>query len=399
MLKTSIKEAFSPLFLLVNTLSLFNLSWLVVQDFSRNTSLHDSLVMFMSYYIAILTTGVVGSLQLQEKLREKSILFCVTLVGAFSYSLAPVLIIQKTFFHFIIAVSFLGASLGITIPTCFAFFAEYSKIEGRGLLGAFILFFVQFFTIVIYMIGNACSTISTLLILAGWRFIGALSLFYTSHKGQIKDLEKPNVMIRDRSFILYFVPWFMFCLVNFIEAPLLERFFGQEMFATHVLIGVVIIGISAFLGGLLCDLKGRRLTGIIGFVLLGVSYALLNLFPEAFVAKISFMIVEGIAWGFLYVTFIFVIWGDLSEGKVREGYYLLGGTPFLLSGLIQATAQHFIMIIPTYTSFSLASFFLFLAVIPILYAPETLPEKTFKERELKSYIEKAKKVREKFIKS
>jgi hypothetical protein len=31
-----------------------------------------------------------------------------------------------------------------------------------------------------------------------------------------------------------------------------------------------------------------------------------------------------------------------------------------------------------------------------MYAPETLPEKTLKERELKSYIEKAKKIKEKF---
>jgi hypothetical protein len=32
-----------------------------------------------------------------------------------------------------------------------------------------------------------------------------------------------------------------------------------------------------------------------------------------------------------------------------------------------------------------------LAVLPLIYAPETLPEKTMKDRELKSYIEKAKK--------
>jgi hypothetical protein len=31
-----------------------------------------------------------------------------------------------------------------------------------------------------------------------------------------------------------------------------------------------------------------------------------------------------------------------------------------------------------------------------MYAPETLPEKAMKERELKSYVEKAKKIREKF---
>jgi hypothetical protein len=49
-----------------------------------------------------------------------------------------------------------------------------------------------------------------------------------------------------------------------------------------------------------------------------------------------------------------------------------------------------------YAIFSVASFFLFLAVIPLMFAPETLPEKTLKERELKQYVEKAKKTKEKY---
>ena len=38
---------------------------------------------------------------------------------------------------------------------------------------------------------------------------------------------------------------------------------------------------------------------------------------------------------------------------------------------------------------------LFLAVLPLVYAPETLPEKTMKDRELKKYLEKAQKIVEK----
>ena len=36
-----------------------------------------------------------------------------------------------------------------------------------------------------------------------------------------------------------------------------------------------------------------------------------------------------------------------------------------------------------------------MAVIPLMYAPETLPEKTMKDRELKSYVEKAQKLAQK----
>jgi len=48
-----------------------------------------------------------------------------------------------------------------------------------------------------------------------------------------------------------------------------------------------------------------------------------------------------------------------------------------------------------YAMLSIASFFLFLAVLPLFYAPETLPEKEIKERELKEYLKKARKIKEK----
>lgn len=56
--------------------------------------------------------------------------------------------------------------------------------------------------------------------------------------------------------------------------------------------------------------------------------------------------------------------------------------------LIQSFAQK----IDITTSFSLASFFLFLAIVPLLYATETLPEKAMKDRDLKSYLDKAQKI-------
>jgi len=43
----------------------------------------------------------------------------------------------------------------------------------------------------------------------------------------------------------------------------------------------------------------------------------------------------------------------------------------------------YVGIIHAGTAFSLASFFLLLAVLPLIYAPETLLEKRIRERELK----------------
>ncbi len=65
--------------------------------------------------------------------------------------------------------------------------------------------------------------------------------------------------------------------------------------------------------------------------------------------------------------------------------------PFLFSNLISILVQPFADTIPIASSFSLASLFLFLAILPLLYAPETLSEKIMKDRELKNYIAKAQK--------
>ena len=46
-------------------------------------------------------------------------------------------------------------------------------------------------------------------------------------------------------------------------------------------------------------------------------------------------------------------------------------------------------------SFSVASFFLFIAILPLLYAPESLSEKIMKNHELSTYVQKAMKVADK----
>ena len=48
--------------------------------------------------------------------------------------------------------------------------------------------------------------------------------------------------------------------------------------------------------------------------------------------------------------------------------------------------------------FSFFSFFLFIAVMPLVLAPETMSEQTLKSNELKNYLEKAKKHVEKIQK-
>jgi len=157
-------------------------------------------------------------------------------------------------------------------------------------------------------------------------------------------------------------------------------------------------GIFAIVSGFLLDSVGRKRMAITGFVTLGLGYAILGIYPENLLSWYFYAIVDGIAWGVLFVIFVITIWGDLSYGVPSDKYYAIGVLPFFVSKFLELTIGDYIAaIIPPYAIFSFIAFFLFLAVFPLMYAPETLPEKKIRERELKQYIEKAKKVKEKYV--
>ena len=83
----------------------------------------------------------------------------------------------------------------------------------------------------------------------------------------------------------------------------------------------------------------------------------------------------------------------MAEELRSEKYYAVGIMPYLLSTLLRFSFGALIVDLAGELSvmFSFASFFLFIAVLPLVYAPETLPEKIVKELELKSYLDKAQK--------
>jgi|YelNatPaOPRAMG01_1025707.scaffolds.fasta_scaffold19546_4 MFS family permease len=390
------KEYFQLMFLLIDSLTLFHLTWIFISDLLVRIPFYDTLLISTLFHVALLISATIGAILLHKKLRSKLFLLFWILLGTCTYFISATFVAEVVPNLAVISLV-LGAVIGVGIPSCFAFFADYTNIEKRGHFGALAFCIIQLLTVLIYSFINELSVADKLLFFGIWRFIGVTGVFSYKQKSQENVKQSFSSLISEKSFILYFTPWFLFCLINFVEAPVLERFFGLELFNIYSATEIVISSVSVFLGGTLCDSKGRRATSIVGFILLGVGYAILSLFQTQF-STILFMLFDGTAWGILYVTFIFVVWGDFSEEGMREKYYLLGNMPFLLSSWIQTLAKPFVEVIPIYTSFSLASFFLFLAVVPLMFAPETLPEKALRERELRSYIEKAKRVREKFTK-
>jgi MFS family permease len=148
--------------------------------------------------------------------------------------------------------------------------------------------------------------------------------------------------------------------------------------------------------GVFADLVGRKRIVIFGYVMLGMGYAALGLFPYQVFSWYFYVAVDGLAWGIFALIFFITIWGELAAYRTKDKYYFLGVLPFLASTYVEFLFEPYAKIISVSTSFSLASLFLFLAVLPLMYAPETLPEKKIRERELKDYLKKAKETKEKY---
>ena len=132
---------------------------------------------------------------------------------------------------------------------------------------------------------------------------------------------------------------------------------------------------------------------ILAYVMVGIGYAVLSFSYSSVFALYLYVLLDGVAWGIFALMFFLIIWGDLAM-RQKERYYLAGILPFLISSFVSVLVTPYAPMISLSTAFSLASFFLFLAILPLVYAPETLPEKHIKEQEVKQYIEKAKKTKE-----
>jgi len=189
----------------------------------------------------------------------------------------------------------------------------------------------------------------------------------------------------------------MFSLVNYLSLPIQFNILGSNLVNSLGAIENVLVGVFSVVGGFLSDIIGRKRITIFGFIGLGFGYAVLGIYPENLLSWYFYTLVDGIAWGIFSVIFIIIVWGDLSYGASSDKYYAIGGLPFFISNFLRLVIGSYVAeTVSVYAIFSLTAFFLFLAVIPLMYAPETLPEKRIRERELKGYIEKAKKVKEKY---
>lgn len=359
---------------------------------------YDALMVWSLNFFGAVVSIVVGAFLANRVHRRTRFLLFWTLFGIIS-SIAPLFIDITTITGALAVSSLFSVSLGLGLPACMAEFADYTAVENRARRSGITLLFMAGLGAVITNLITADIATSSL-VLTCWKALSLVAfLFVSSNKGD--ERKRVNVsfisIFRERSFVAYMIPWIMFSLVNYLSAPISVNIHGEELISFLTAVGNVLTGVFAIVGGFLSDIIGRKRITITGFIMLGIGYAILGIYPLNIFCLYFYTVVDGIAWGIFYVIFFFTIWGDLAYGKPSEKYYALGSLPYILSNFLRITGGPFIAnTISAYAVFSFAAFFLFVAVIPLMYAPETLPEKKIKDRELKQYIDKAKKTKEKY---
>jgi MFS family permease len=291
----------------------------------------------------------------------------------------------------------IGVYFGLGMPVCMGYYAKTSEPQNRAKLSGIIILFIGVGYPAISLIGSNVPIFfgGTL---AVWRILSLILMLYVKPVEQQAESEERvtyRSVITNKSFILYALPWLMFSLVNDLTMQLNTNYFSSGAFPqvlgqNFLLIENVLAGASAIICGLLADRMGRKRFALIGFVLLGVGYASLGLFSDNYFAAWFYVCVDGIAWGAFSMLFLITLWGDIAQEKSGEKYYVLGVLPYLFSNLSRVLAGTYISAnMVEATVFSFASFFLFIAILPIALAPETLSDRIIKKLDLNSYVNKA----------
>lgn len=382
-------------FLVANALIWYFLAARTLEEIINNlTADYSTILVIWGIHFAALISSFIGGALLVNRITRKSLFIIWTIMGVVSPVALFALNFAPTAITLLVAILF-GVSTGLGMPNCMEYFKKSTSIEKRGRHGGLIMFAtgIGVFALGMINIGGVEIDAATLIF---WRLSGLLLLLFLAKPFQEYKEKKEKTsfssLFTQRPFILYLIPWIMFSLVNYLSTPVQFKNFDESTVKLLTIIGNAVLGLSAVAGGHLMDRVGRKQAAIAGFVLLGLSYAVLGIYPAEQISWYLFTILNGMTWGILIVVFVLSIWGDLSHNAPSDKYYAIGVLPFFISKFLEFAIGKYVSInILPNTLFSFIAFFLFLAVLPLVYAPETLPDKIMKDRDLKSYVENAKK--------
>lgn len=368
---------------------LFSLTQFLEQvvPFGLNIAMIQGILYFFTAIVLLLSSFFI------QKFNKLNIIYMCSIINC----LLTVLLFGNMFEGFRLTILFvLVLFVSVGMLATLGVFGSLTVPEERGRVGGLIGFiaFVLFYFADYFFTLNLNFLSSVLFIL----LINALPLcvlFLKSFRGRVGSIKTQRVSYYEkRVFFLYFIPWIIFSLLNAILAKntsvIIQQQFPSLSFS---LIYLQLIGFvfGVMFGGLIADLLGRRFSLVFSLTLYGFGTALVGLF----VSDLVFLVVgvtSGLSWGFLFVLYLFVVWGDLSNRENRLKVYSIGVIPYFLSLAVGSVIE---LSMPLFQSALLSVMFIFLLNMPIIFAPELLPLYVLDKIRMKRHMGDVKKLQKK----
>jgi MFS family permease len=353
------------------------------------TFISEEALVYSGYFIFLglaASSAIVGAV-MGEKIERRKFLLAWVILGLVTNIL---LFFTPSFgaTGFLLICAILGVSIGLGFPSCLGYFADCTEIEERARIAGLIILLTLVIVIGSFVLASAIGYGFSLLILLLAIKASSFSTFFLDTCERPKNEVTPSwkKVFMNKDFILYLFPWLMFSFTGSLINPIVSLVVTTVGLALHF----IFWAIFGLISGVLADRLGRKQPIIIGLILLGISFAILSITITPLTVLI-YNALSGVAWGFLFAVYISVL-GDLALSGSKEKFYALGAImPFILMlGLTALTTMFNVTL--SEQILPLLTILLFLSILPVLRAAETLPKKAMHARMLKEHIDKVGKV-------
>jgi MFS family permease len=307
----------------------------------------------------------------------------------------PCLFVTTTFLYDLFLIILIGIFFGICQLSAYILFWKTTESLKRSRIAGLIGFMALICYYLLYFVSLSLLDYSGNIVLCLLLFAGtAIGSLFIIEKVDDNDLRKKAMYFPERrTILLYAAPWVLFTLLNVtlsknitvITSAISSSSIYLVLFSSQIVGGVC----GALIGGYFGDRLGRRLTLVFSVALYGVSMAFRG-FTDNWVALLFSFIGEGLTWGIFLTLYSFVIWGDLSNTKNTGKTYAIG----LMTFYVTAAVGRFNLFagISVVNSTLISCILIFLAIIPIVLAPELLPSEAQENSKLKKYMSTVQKI-------
>lgn len=344
------------------------------------------------FYASVVFSAIVG-IVLGRRVNLRKLMLSWIIFGVLSTILMAISLGTEFSVFFSI---FLGSSLGLGLPSSMAFLADSTAVEERArVAGATILatFVVAFLGIATVTISGSGLVIAILLfaIVRSTSFL-ALALDKCDREKGREEHRSPKPAYKE--FFFYLFPWVMFTIAAGLANnlwPSTPEFNAANSIGT-LLRYAFTIPIFGFVAGVIADRFGRKQAIIIGLILLGLSFALLG-FSVQPASVIFYLTASGAAWGSFLAIYL-VVPGDLSVSGSREKFYaFITIMPLIVIVSFNILPGNIPFLQTNPSSFSqIMTVLLFLSIIPVYRAKETLSESRVRARKMKEHLNRVEKL-------